>query len=572
MSFIHPKNIDIIEDNKKTTQNIKLKNVFQNITEINPKSEIIRKNSFYTLSIFKNKQYAENINIKDKSLIINLNKNRSFSQGDKKIFQRKIKKQGNKNINNYNNTSNKSQRENIKLTEKDLIPINPKVQIKGKNVNKINLNPLDYYNYNNLHNQKINENIYSTTYQNYNNNLNIFQNTKQYYIKYNNIFDNPFPQSSIYYKKSQNPYLYSNIFPYNYNKNTQLGNYKYINPYNYKVNNNNYNYNYNEDVKTAKLALNLIKTKIGCGILKEKSLANHYFANELLFSEIKNNLETICCNILGSSLMITLLDVLSYENIDMFLNIIKENFLNICLTEPGSRVIQKLIEKINEFPLLLNKFIFNLNEKNIEIIIKSQYGNYIFRKYLSIVKNKEYIQFLYNYIYKYFLSIIKEKYGVCVIIRALNEADDSNRKRIIEYILKDFEIIIKNCYGNFLIRHILLKFEKKSFDEILPFITKIEEKIVDYCKNQYSSSIIEKCFEKGEQEISEHMVKYLLDYHLNSIIEIVDNIYGFYVIKKIFSINNKKLKETLMKFIVNNINKFKKYNDVNNLIKNFSDI
>ena len=115
-----------------------------------------------------------------------------------------------------------------------------------------------------------------------------------------------------------------------------------------------------------------------------------------------------------------------------------------------------------------------------------------------------------------------------------------------EIILKYFMKIMKNRYGNYLIQHLFLKYEKKNFKEMLPFIQKIEENIVDYCKCQYSSSVIEKCIEKGEKEISEHLVKYLLDYHLNSIIDIIDNSYGVYIIIKALKVTTTSSRSHLL--------------------------
>lgn len=138
---------------------------------------------------------------------------------------------------------------------------------------------------------------------------------------------------------------------------------------------------------------------------------------------------------------------------------------------------------------------------------------------------------------------------------------------------------MKDAFGSFLIHYIFTKFEKKNFEEILPLIRKIEEKIVDFCQNKNSAFIIEKCFEKGDQKISEHLIKYLLDNHSNSIIDIVANRYGFYVIKKIKYFSNNKLIEEIMKIIVNNIEKLKHSNKANEIIvslsyefKEFSDL
>ena len=110
----------------------------------------------------------------------------------------------------------------------------------------------------------------------------------------------------------------------------------------------------------------------------------------------------------------------------------------------------------------------------------------------------------------------------------------------------------------------------ENFEEILPIIKKIEENIVDYCKSPYSSSVIEKCFELGEPKISEHMIEYLLENHLNSLIDIIDNSFGFYIIIKALKINNKQLKEKILRNIINNVGKIKISNNMNKIVYSLS--
>ena len=90
----------------------------------------------------------------------------------------------------------------------------------------------------------------------------------------------------------------------------------------------------------------LIKTQSDCHLLKEKSLGNPKFANELLFPKIKGNLKEFCCDFICNPLIKSLLDLLTYSTIEIFLFSIEDSLNVICLSEPGSRIIQKLIEKL----------------------------------------------------------------------------------------------------------------------------------------------------------------------------------------------------------------------------------
>ena len=448
-------------------------------------------------------------------------------------------------------------KENQKLFQK--ISNNNQIQ-EGRNEKKINNNKKENDNLNNNINKSHN---FFTTKIVYNNFIENYPNKLK--SSYENFY--PFNQSPLYYKNNLN------LFPY-YNDNSLINN-QYINEFNqYNPNNLNrviINNNFINDKAFLLSNINyLVKNQIGCNILKQKSLEDHKFANDKIFSQIKNNLKEICCDFFGSSLIETLLDILTKENIDSFITLIDDTLYDICITEPGSRIIQKLIEKIYDSTLLLNKFIFSLNKKDIGILFKSSYGNYILKKYLSVVKNKGFKSFIYDYIFNNFLIIIKDKYGVCVIQKSLSEADNKQKKKLFEYTLLNFQIIIKDCYGNFFIHYIIRNFYKGEFDEILPIIEKIEENIVDYCKCKFSASVIEKCIERGDQQIKEHIIKYLLDNYSNSIISILINPYGYYIIKKSMNIQNNHLKKEIIRIIINNKDTLKKAYNGKNIISTFS--
>ena len=475
-----------------------------------------------------------------------------------------------KKIENKSKETDKQMMRNDQIKEKELKNnINNSNNIEKEKKTEFNISNFNNYNRPQINFSNIN-----------NNNNNIFNNNNFLYNQTNNInyfpvYYYPYNMSRTHYPNSSNMYQYNNNLN-NYNQNMQSRNYyqwqNVNNQYNNNMINNNINNinNLNNDKRIAKNALNMIRTQPGCHLLKEKSISNHSFANDLLFPEIKNYLKEICCNFIPNSLIKTLIDILTYENIDLFLTLTRNSLYDICLTESGSRVFQKIIERIHKSPLLLNKFMNNLKAKDIGILIKSPYGNHIFHKYLSLIENKEYTKFIYNYIFENFIFIVNDKHGVSFIQKCIFAADDDQRNKIYDIILFYLDNIMKDSYGNFVIHYIFSKSYKTKINEISKIIIKIEENIIDFCKSKYSSSVIEKCFEKGNQEISQHILKHLLENHSNSIIDILLNSYGFYVIKKAMRVNNNDLKDKLTKIIVNNLDNIEDKYYVNRIITNFT--
>ena len=544
------------------------KNIYSNTYIDNEEEEINKeKNKFKNaINNFDDKSFNEKYILK-KNLMIEKNKEDERIQEEKlkeKVYRFLKCDKCDNDIDNYN----KIYPENIN---------SDKIQEINQN-NNINLNyPINKNNNNNL--------IHYSIQNNYiNNNFNI-QNPQRF-INLNQGKYYPYiqPMPYLYMNNQINPNLFQYNNQYYYNPNLNINNNKFpqynnkvnkpnTNIYQMKNNLNNQNIYNNlnniDDVNLAKMSLNLIKTQLGFKILDERAKSNNKFANELLFPELINNLSNICCDILGNMLIQTLIDVLSSENLDLFLSSIQEQLFDICLTEHGSRAIQKLLERIHSNPLLMNKLIFYLNQKDIGILFKSGYGNHLIQKYLVIIKNVELTNFIYNYLYKNFLDIASSKYGVCVIQKGLSEGNIIQRKKIVNLILTNLNAIMKDCYGNFIIQFIFFKFDKNKFDEIVPIIEKIEENMVDFCTNKFSSSVIEKSFEKNERKIGERFIKCLFEHHENDIIDILLNSYGKYVIKKACNFENKLFRNMISKTIIGKLNQMKEEGEkIIQIIKN----
>ena len=545
------------------------KNIYSNTYIDNEDEEINKeKNKFKNaINNFDDKSFNEKYILK-KNLMIEKNKEDERIQEEKlkeKVYRFLKCDKCDNDIDNYN----KIYPENINSDKIQEINQNNNINLNYPINNKNNNNNLIHYS---IQNNYINNNFNIQNPQRF---INLNQGKYYPYIQ---------PMPYLYMNNQINPNLFQYNNQYYYNPNININNNKFPN-YNNKVNkpntniyqmkNNLNNQNiYNnlnniDDVNLAKMSLNLIKTQLGFKILDERAKSNNKFANELLFPELINNLSNICCDILGNMLIQTLIDVLSSENLDLFLSSIQEQLFDICLTEHGSRAIQKLLERIHSNPLLMNKLIFYLNQKDIGILFKSGYGNHLIQKYLVIIKNVELTNFIYNYLYKNFLDIASSKYGVCVIQKGLSEGNIIQRKKIVNLILTNLNAIMKDCYGNFIIQFIFFKFDKNKFDEILPIIEKIEENMVDFCTNKFSSSVIEKSFEKNERKIGERFIKCLFEHHANDIIDILLNSYGKYVIKKACNFENKLFRNMISKTIIGKLNQMKEEGEkIIQIIKN----
>ena len=442
-------------------------------------------------------------------------------------------------------------------------------------------------------------------YQNKNDDINDIKNIDEK-IRQNSPGED-FPkihQNTIYFCNSNNMLKSNNENPnkdnLNFNNDSKMTTINQINNYvtnniikinNFYPNENDINLKIQNHNKQNINPITLIKDKFGCIMMKNKILSDPNYANEILFPQIKNNLKDLCCDNFGNYFLQSYLDIITFDNLNTFLNSLNDNFTEICLSPYGTRIIQKIIDKIAFTPILINKFTFILNNKDFKTICNSQYGNHVVQRFLSALHSSEYTNIIYNNIYKNFLEFANNKHGVFIVQKCISEGNEIQRKIIYQLIVDYFFPVIENEFGNYLIQFILLnkKIMEQTFHEILPIILKLEENIINLCFSKYSANVIEKCFEQSENIIRNHILDFLFKYHSNRVIDIMFNKYGIYIIIKAIKSQNGKYKNNLinifnnssreLKYIINSnlsncksilkiIHKYKELDDVYKIIVN----
>ena len=442
-------------------------------------------------------------------------------------------------------------------------------------------------------------------YQNKNDDINDIKNIEEK-IRQNSPGED-FPkihQNTIYFCNSNNMLKSNNENPnkdnLNFNKDSKMTTINQINNYvtnniikinNFYPNENDINLKIQNHNKVNINPITLIKDKFGCIMTKNKILSDPNYANEILFPQIKTNLKDLCCDNFGNYFLQSYLDIITFDNLNTFLNSLNDNFTEICLSPYGTRIIQKIIDKIAFTPILINKFTFILNNKDFKTICNSQYGNHVVQRFLSALHSSEYTNIIYNNIYKNFLEFANNKHGVFIVQKCISEGNEIQRKIIYQLIVDYFFPVIENEFGNYLIQFILLnkKIMEQTFHEILPIILKLEENIINLCFSKYSANVIEKCFEQSENIIRNHILDFLFKYHSNRVIDIMFNKYGIYIIIKAIKSQNGKYKNNLinifnnssreLKYIINSnlsncksilkiIHKYKELDDVYKIIVN----
>ena len=580
----------------------KQRDIIKEDNDIFEEDNIDDKNKLEKLNLINNDSLEKKLNLdfmNNNSSIIEDNSNNNINiQAD--IKNNSFEKRNN-NINNKAFNDNNIEIDNFNIINNNnelKFPLNKSKEINNNNNNFINFdnnnNINNFNNINSFNNMNIINNPNSFNFNNMNNNnifnlnsinnINDFKLNKDLLAEISKIDLNNINLNFQGTNNFQIPNLPNNYFmPFsNQNDNTNMK-FNYITYKDKELTLNGlpsgksfYEYT-DEDI--IKYAIPLIKDQSGCRFLQEKMKLSLPFMMDKLFPSIQNNLFELGCDAFGNYFLQALLDNFSSNNLNLFLDLITNDFRKMCTDQHGTRVIQKIIDKISSYDNLAEKLENILNNKDLGIIIKSPYGNHIIQKFIVSIHNKEYTKFIYDYVLENFMEIAETKHGVCVIQKCVSEGDAYQKGKLYDLILLNFDELIKNEFANYLIQYILINIKNKDmFNEVISIINRIEDNLIDICKNKFSANIIEKCLENGDNFINKYLLECLLNKYRDHIIELLLDKFGIYIIQKAIKINSfyrNKIYEIIneKKEVLNNIdlNDFK-YRGAQKVLNSFKDL
>ncbi len=223
------------------------------------------------------------------------------------------------------------------------------------------------------------------------------------------------------------------------------------------------------------------------------------------------------------------------------LKMIKDNFLEICMNQYGTRVIQKLIDKIQNDNDLIDLFNNILLNYFLELILNSN-STHIIIKYFSTIKshNDKFINIINNNIF----IICTNKYSCCTLQKIIENINDIQKKSILISISNISNLLFNDQYGNYVIQFIL-SLNDKDINNII--INNYLDNFNYNVTNKFSSNIFSKCLEYCNFETKQNIIKNLCNY--NSIKFLLYNMYGNYILQQIIFASNEPYKSIYIKYI-----------------------
>ena len=180
-------------------------------------------------------------------------------------------------------------------------------------------------------------------------------------------------------------------------------------------------------------------------------------------------------------------------------------------------------------------------------MIKDINGNHVIQSIIENIKNKDYLTPIYKEICDNIVNILKTKSGSCCVFpKILNNINDEDSDKIINCVIDNIDKLINDENANFAIQKII-KLNKNVYNNKI--YNYIQDKIVKLSTQKFSSNVIE-TFIINIPSYKDKLISKLIE--SNSIITLLSDKFGNYIIQKSLANANNEDFNTIIKIIKNN--------------------
>ena len=279
----------------------------------------------------------------------------------------------------------------------------------------------------------------------------------------------------------------------------------------------------------------LCKEQMECRLLQKIIEEDPSIATSIIYDKIKDKVQEISCDQFGNYFIQKVIENLNDVQIKELLDKkISPNFRSFCFNQHGTRVVQKVFEKIINNDELLNHY-NNLLIPNLKDFVIDQNASHIIIKYVNLLpypKNESIIKFLLENS----LDLACKKHSCCVLQKCIEYSNEQQKKEFLKVIALKPYGLFNDQYGNYVVQYCinLCNYEINKI-----FVQNYLSDIMKFSTQKYSSNIIEKCMDCCDQETKELIIQ---KYCEPDIIEkLLFDMYGNYVLQKVMSLSKEPL-------------------------------
>ena len=296
-----------------------------------------------------------------------------------------------------------------------------------------------------------------------------------------------------------------------------------------------------ENKKLLKHLISLAKEQSTCRYLQQKIDSEHRLANEYFFSTILSSIQELIVNQFGNYLIQKIIEYISDDQIYEIVTEIRPTFYEICTNFYGTRVLQKMISYITTERTM--NILLDIIKNFLPKMINDINASHIIIKLLSL-KKKTISTSIYEMINMGIITISTHKHGCCLIQKII-DGDLENTESIVNNLINNALTLINHQYGNYAVQYILsMNNDLYSFRLIMVLLPSLPS----LSKSKYSSTVIERCFEKCNESL--RVLLYDIIMKKNVMNELICDRFGNYVIQKAIDTADEERQRRMIAMII----------------------
>ena len=249
----------------------------------------------------------------------------------------------------------------------------------------------------------------------------------------------------------------------------------------------------------------------------------------------KDKVQEISCDQFGNYFIQKVIEHLNDDQIkELLYKKISSNFRSFCFNQHGTRVVQKIFEKIINNDELLNYYNLLLTP-NLKDFVIDQNASHIIIKYVNMLpypKNHFIIQFLLDNSF----DLATKKHSCCVLQKCIEYSNEKQKKDFLRVIAVNSYGLFNDQFGNYVVQYCinLCDYEINKI-----FVDNFLKNILQFSTQKYSSNIIEKCMDCCDEKTKELIIQKYCE--PNIIEKLLFDMYGNYVLQKVMSLSKEPI-------------------------------
>ena len=275
-----------------------------------------------------------------------------------------------------------------------------------------------------------------------------------------------------------------------------------------------------------------------------------------MISEIKYQILSTAKDVSGNYSIQKLINNNSHNSaiFNFIIDSIKSKIFELTLHLYGCRVIQEIISVLEEKDLCI---ITSELKAYYNRCIEDKNGNHVVQRLiekLSPENNND----IFLVAIKNIISLSKHQYGCRVIQRLFHYCNNEQINKMLKEIFLYINELILDQYGNYVIQYILEN--NKNNNNLNEIYQSLKNHIYEYSFHKYASNVIEKALTYGNQRQKNEIINEIIlldEIQENTIISLVQNKFGNYVIQKIIEYSDFLTQKKIVQKILKNENLIK---------------